>query len=316
MKNRLYVGPKQTTIENTDFFDGSITLVGDNTNNNKAFKNVLPFDYWNPDNNHLEIDIYNREIAKLTQLTEIMAHNPRLVSHCVFPDNVLQICKNSNSLLEIVDNKNQTRALLKNVIPMLNYQIIKGSEFNYQILRNVSDDLVVQHPIGSGGSKTFLCNQYNHEQVKSVLIPYEYYSISAYQFDNVPYNIHCVVGADQIVIFTPSKQEIAVSNILEYIGNDFDIHIPPEVKSKLAEYSTEVCKKLQIMGYRGVLGIDYIHVDSELYFIEINPRFQGSTRQVDGLLKKSRLPSIFDYNYRAFIGKEMPNSRKMEKGIE
>uniref|UniRef100_UPI003FEFF9EB ATP-grasp domain-containing protein n=1 Tax=Eisenbergiella sp. TaxID=1924109 RepID=UPI003FEFF9EB len=55
-----------------------------------------------------------------------------------------------------------------------------------------------------------------------------------------------------------------------------------------------------------MLGIDYIYANGELYFIEINPRFQGSTRQLDNILKRNGLPSIFDYNYRAFTGKELP----------
>ena len=35
-------------------------------------------------------------------------------------------------------------------------------------------------------------------------------------------------------------------------------------------------------------------------FIEINPRFQGSTVQLDKILKNHNLPSIFEYNYNAF----------------
>ncbi|MDR0738606.1 MAG: ATP-grasp domain-containing protein [Oscillospiraceae bacterium] len=65
------------------------------------------------------------------------------------------------------------------------------------------------------------------------------------------------------------------------------------------------------MGYLGVLGIDYIYANGKLYFIEINPRFQSSTQQLDYLLKKSSLSSIFDYNYRAFKDKEMPGTKNM-----
>jgi len=303
---RYYIGPKQVTIDNSDFFDGSVTL----------FKEKVTFEYWNPDTNSLQVSLFNSGIAKLTEPTEIMAYNPKLISECTLPPHVKQICKNPSLLLETFDNKNQTRRLLKNVVPMLDYHIIKGQDFDYKKLRNIANDLVVQLPVGSGGSKTYLVNRDNHEQIKSKLIPVEDYSISAYQYNNTSYNIHCMIGKDQIELFTPSKQELELSTIIEYIGNNFEIDIPNDVKSKLAQYSMAVCKKAQSMGYRGVLGIDYIYANNELYFIEINPRFQGSTRQVDGLLKKSKLPSIFDYNHRAFIDKEMPSTRKMERGIE
>lgn len=312
---RIFVGPKQTTIENSDFFDASITLVGNNMNGNTAFSSGLPFDFWNDDNASREVEIYDREIAKLTLPTEIMAHNPKVVFECTLPDNVHLICKNSQSLLEIVDDKIKTRCLLKGIVPMIEYHTIIGKNFDYKQLRYISDDLVVQFPTGSGGSKTILCCLRNNEQVKSMLISKEKYSVSAYQRVNVPYNIHCLIGYDQIELLAPSEQILEISDKIEYAGSNYDINIPNVVKSKLVQYSIDVCKKIQMMGYRGVLGIDYIYANGELYFIEINPRFQGSTRQVDGLLKKSQLPSIYDYNYRAFKRKEMPSTKSMALSI-
>lgn len=312
---RFFVGPKQTTIEYSDFFDGSITLFGNNTSTNTSFQNHLAFDFWNPDNNPLEIDIYNREIAKLSQPTEIMAHNPLLLSRCTLPDNVYQICKNDQSILENLDDKIKTRKLMKNVVPMIDYYTIKGEDFDYQQLSSISDTLVVQHPIGGGGSKTLFCNQKNNQQIKSMLEPQSYYSISAFKQVSASYNIHCLVSHNQIEILPPSAQKLEISDIIEYFGNDFEINIPVDSKNKLVQYSNEVCRKIQGMGYRGILGIDYIETKDELYFIEINPRFQGSTPQVDALLKESRLPSIFDYNYRAFNGKEMPSTANMQYSI-
>lgn len=314
---RIYVGPKQATIENSDFFDASITLFGDNTNNNKSYQsntleNIMAFEYWNPDNNFKEIEIYNREIAKLVEPVEIMAHDPKVVQGCKFPENVKMICRNSQLLLAIFNDKIQTRELLKNIVPMLNYYTIKGKEFDYQQLCKISDQLVVQLPIGGGGSKTFLCNKNNSEDVKARLLPNELYSISAYERDNIPYNIHCLISETQIEIFPPSKQELEIVDKIEYIGSDYNIEISNLVKEKFIKYSTAICEKLQTMGYRGVLGIDYIYVNNELYFIEINPRFQGSTRQLDELLKASGLPSIFEYNYLAFEGEKMPDTKNMK----
>lgn len=296
---KIYVGPKQTTIEYSDFFDDAITL----------FKEKATFDFWNPDTNSLQISLYNAKIAKLTEPTEIMAYNPKLVAECTMPKYVQQVCKNSISLLEILDDKNQTRKLMKNIVPMLDYQVIKGKDFDYSKLCSVAKDLVVQLPFGSGGSKTYLINQENHKQIN--LIPDSDYSISVYQHNNVPYNIHCIISYDQIELFAPSKQNLKISNIIEYMDNSFEIDIPSNVKAKFILYSIELCKKVQLMGYLGIIGIDYIYANGELYFIEINPRFQGSTRQLDGLLKKSSLPSIFDYNYRAFKAKEMPSAKNM-----
>ncbi len=295
---RLYVGPKQVTIENSDFFDGSITL----------FDEAATFEYWDPDNNQREVDIYNSKLAQLAFSAEIMAYNPKLVSQCTLPYGIHQICKNSEKLLGILDDKIQTRFLLKSLVPMLDYYIVKGKDFNYSKLSVISRDLVVQLPSGSGGSRTFMCNQENYERILKKLLPDENYSVSAYQYNNIPYNIHCMISVDQIVLFLPSLQEIEISDVLEYIGNNFTSSVSLRAKNKIVEYSTKICKKLQNMGYRGVLGIDYIYANGEMYFIEVNPRFQGSTRQLDGILKRNGLLSIFDYNYRAFLGKELPDA--------
>lgn len=312
---RIYVGPKQATIENSNFFDSSITLFGNTNNTNTSYESFLTFEYWNPDNNLKEITLYNRELAKITEPSEIMAHNPMLVSKCKLSDNLHLVCLNDLHLLEVLDDKIKTHELMNGIVPMLQYYTVLGKDFDYNDFCNISNHLVVQHPKGSGGSKTFLCTEENYKQVKSMLISDEAYSISAYQQNNVPYNIHCLIGNTQIEILPPSKQELEIIDKIEYIGSDYNINITPTLRDKFIKYSTSVCEKLKSMGYRGILGIDFIHTNDELYFIEINPRFQGSTRQLDKLLIESNLPSIFEYNYNFFKNISMPSTQNMKYSI-
>jgi len=309
---RIYIGPKQSTIENNNFFDYSITLFGNNTETNTSYESYLTFEYWNPDNHLKEITLYNRELLKLSEPAEIMAHDPLLLSQCKLPHMVKQICLNDLKLLNQLNNKFETRKLLKDIVPMLKYYMVKGSEFKYKKYSTISEELVLQLPIGSGGSKTFYCNQDNYEQVELSLLPNELYSISTFEKENIPYNIHCLIGKNQIELLPPSEQELEIIDKIEYIGSNYYITIPQEIKTKLTNYSYAICKKLQSMGYLGILGIDFIYAKNELYFIEINPRFQGSTRQLDKILVKNNLPSIFEYNYNFFLGNDMPPISNIE----
>lgn len=304
---KIFVGPKEKNIANTDFFDGSITLFGSNRNGNHSYSRDISFAYWDPDNNKKEIDIYNQEFAKIKEEIMVMAHNPHLVSKCFLPSNVHLICKNSDKVLDILDNKFKTRELLCNIVPILDYEIYKGSNINYEKLSKKTTEFVIQLPIGSGGAKTYLYNTDTYEQIDQLIEDDKYYSVSAYIRDNIPYNIHCVVFKNKIEVMMPSKQLIEVSNILEYIGSDYSADIDINVARKICEYSIKICKKLQEIDYLGVVGIDYISTKEEVYFIEINPRFQGSTAYLDSILKKKGLPSLFEYNYAAFIDKEMPS---------
>ncbi|HIR87581.1 MAG TPA: ATP-grasp domain-containing protein [Candidatus Fimimorpha faecalis] len=312
---RIFIGPKYETIKNSNFFDGSITLFGENRDSNISYAKEVVFEYWNPDNNPLEIEIYNKAIANITDEVEIMAHNPQIVSKCILPSNVHLICKNEEQLLRILDNKIETRNLMKSVVPMLKYDNIKGKDISYKKLSLLASEFVIQHPIGSGGSKTFLYNENTYEKIDLILEREDYYSISIYQRNNISYNIHCIIFSEKIEILAPSQQILEKTELIEYIGSEFEVEIPKEIKRKLEEYSLKLCKKIQKLGYRGVLGIDFIAVDNELYFIEINPRFQGSTAKVDSILKESNLPSIFEYNYCAFYNIKMPSTKNMKCSV-
>lgn len=91
---RIFIGPKQTTIENNNFFNYSITLFGTNQGNNISYSKELNFEYWNPDNINIEIEYYNKQLAKIRENVELMAHNPLTLSYCNIPKNVHLICKN------------------------------------------------------------------------------------------------------------------------------------------------------------------------------------------------------------------------------
>lgn len=312
---RIYVGPKQATIENNNFFDYSITLFGNNSKTNTSYETFLTFEYWNPDNHIKEITLYNRELSKINEPAQIIGHDPLLIAQCSLPQCAKQVCLNNLDLLKTLNNKFLTRDLLKNIVPMLKYYMIKGIDFKYSNFNKLAQELVIQLPIGSGGSKTFFCNQANFEQVEAMLLKEELYSVSAYEKNNIPYNIHCLIGKEQIEILPPSQQDLEIIDKIEYIGSNYDINISNEIKDKLIKYSYNICNKLQSLGYLGVLGIDYIYVNKELYFIEINPRFQGSTRQIDKLLAESNLPSIFEYNYNFFLGKKMPSTQNMKYSL-
>ncbi len=312
---RIYVGPKQATIENNNFFDYSITLFGNNSKTNTSYESFLTFEYWNPDNHIKEITLYNRELSKINEPAQIIGHDPLLITQCNLPQCAKQVCLNNLDLLKTLNNKFLTRELLKDVVPMLKYYMVKGIDFKYSDFNKLSQELVIQLPVGSGGSKTFFCNQANFEQVETILLKDELYSVSAYEKNNIPYNIHCLIGKEQIEILPPSQQDLEIIDKIEYIGSNYDINISNEIKDKLIKHSYNICKKLQSLGYLGVLGIDYIYVNKELYFIEINPRFQGSTRQLDKLLVESNLPSIFEYNYNFFLGKKMPSTQNMKYSL-
>ena len=174
---KIYIGPKEETIKNNDFFDYSITLFGTNENSNISYESSLTFEYWNPDNNLKEITIYNRELINSNFKGELMAHDPYLIAKCNIPSELNLICLNDLSLLETLNNKFEVRKIFKNYVPILKYYSVKGKDFKYDKFKDIGDTLVIQLPIGSGGSKTFICNNNNYYMVEKSLIENEIYSV-------------------------------------------------------------------------------------------------------------------------------------------
>ena len=60
------------------------------------------------------------------------------------------------------------------------------------------------------------------------------------------------------------------------------------------------------MGYRGILGIDYILTeDGTIYFMEINPRFQASSFLLSKELEKYCSTNIAELHYLALTKKKI-----------
>ena len=97
-------------------------------------------------------------------------------------------------------------------------------------------------------------------------------------------------------------------NKLLYKGCDFIAYrelVDEKIDLKVKEYATIVGKIMQEKGYRGVLGIDSIIYDNEVYFMEINPRFQNSSTILNKALRENNLPSLQELHYNCFYGKDI-----------
>lgn len=64
------------------------------------------------------------------------------------------------------------------------------------------------------------------------------------------------------------------------------------------------------MNYRGICGLDFIVQNNKLYFIEINPRFQGSSFLINRTLFENNLPSLYELNEMAFSNEPIKIEKK------
>jgi predicted ATP-grasp superfamily ATP-dependent carboligase len=185
----------------------------------------------------------------------------------------------------------------------------KKIDHNKNIFTN-NTNLVFQKEIGSGGALTYIVNKNNFDLFKRFNNSNEVYLFSEYKDNNIPLNVHCIIFRDYIEILKPSIQILELNDKIEYIDSDYKTILENNIKNKIYEYSYMIYEKLKNLKYIGFLGIDFIYSNNELFFIEINPRFQGSTRYLDRILQENNFKSIYEYNYNAFYNIETQQIKK------
>ena len=87
-----------------------------------------------------------------------------------------------------------------------------------------------------------------------------------------------------------------------YQGADFICYdfLSDSMKRKVELASREISAFLIKKGYKGVLGIDFLIYNHNVYFMEINPRFQASSQLVNKGLIDSNQSSLFEIHMQAF----------------
>lgn len=308
----IWVGLRESELYNAnEFFSKSITLYGGNSEKNTSYcENYDQRKCF--ESNPERKDFYIAQMVQLAQHDKVqfMFYNGKtayaLINMC---DDIRPFCSCLNNLhvLNMLDDKIYTRAWMTNYIPTLPSTILPGTECSYRELAkrfcNVSQ-FVVQENNSAGGKGTFLLTANSANQVENQVRPEQLYMVSAYFKNSASVNLHLIISGDRVLVFPGSLQIIeTVDNRLLYCGADFltyESKLNGKQKEIIHQYGTIIGDELQGIGYRGVCGIDFLVTENEVYFIEINARFQASTILINAALKENGLPSVQELNWVAF----------------
>ncbi len=218
------------------------------------------------------------------------------------------IANNRLSLIQFLSNKIILRAIVGRFMNTLPSLMLFKSECHFANLCQLmpaNSSFVVQELHGSGGYNTLLATSLNDDRLIAGMNA-DILMVTGYLENSIPLNQHIVVFDNQCLLLPPSVQIISLSpnkNLL-YTGGDFSAVqiVDSAVLSKMRRSSERIGKLLQDNGYRGVAGIDYLVRGNELYFIEVNPRFQSSTSLLNQNLMAQGCPSVHELHLMAFSG--------------
>lgn len=299
MIKRYWIGARESDIINETIFKGSITRYGTNSNHNKAFPKSRQK---SEENSYINFIISELEKILNEDINSRFIFSNSITAYKM-PDNILKHCEclNPFSLIVALNDKFFVRQYLSNVcrIPpniIINGKLLKDLNFINNIFNKKYKRYVVQRPIGGGGRTTFFIDKADYLSI----VDNDDYLVTPYYEKCIPLNIHCIIFQNDVLIFPPSIQLIV--NNFKYLGADFCAvnTLPFEIKNELFNYSINICKKFQRLGVRGILGLDFILVDDELFFLESNFRFQGSSFLLNLGLKKYNI-SLYELFIKSFI---------------
>lgn len=306
MNKIFWVGPRQSDIDDINhFFQGSVTIFGDNTNGNISYCSTGNRINHNIDNPECDLFFEStlRMLCQNDPNVRFMFYNP--VKAYQYDDVIRQhtLCVNDYELISALSSKKRSRILLKDIVKTVPFVILIGVECTYRNLCSLFvgyNEFVLQKTISSGGEGTFHISAATN---LDFIQPHEEYVVSPYINNAVSLNAHVIISQTEIISFQPSVQIIQeIDRRLLYYGADYICYnmLPENTKQDLEIIVEQIGKFVQRRGYRGVLGIDFILKDKQIYFIEFNTRFQASSQLLNKALWASQRISLQELNINAF----------------
>lgn len=302
----VWIGPRDSDIHNDSFFDTSITTYGGNNYaycqySKKRYSRGSSDEIYFIENSIQNLNLMNPYFQYMFyDQSEIVNINSQYKSQI--------ICANDPFLVNILNSKEFTRSWLSNSMNCLPFIVLPFSDINYnnicRLFPGVSS-FIIQNIYGVGGTKTHIVtNSIELDVIKTKYKPFEVSIISPYINNAISFNVHILCDKDKGIVFPYSAQIInQLNHCLLYVGSDFTYKCKSYINSQIYEAANLIVKKLLTLGYIGIAGIDFLLANDTLYFVEINPRFQGSTRILNLWLTQHNYQSIYQMNFDAFAGK-------------
>ncbi len=313
----IWVGPRESDIYDcSNLFQSSITIFGSNCNGNISYcaKNGVRIDHNIPEciDNSFWIDGL-KELKEKYPDSKILYYNNEFAYNVTDDLKKDVICCNELSLIKMLNNKSAMRMAFSELIPVVPFQELTYSDnLNLSDLFSNNSMLIFQENNSSGGYGTHVVNIATNHLKQFVG---KTFMVSPYIENSVSVNVHIIIGHNTILYFPGSIQIICnIDNKLIYLGADYVSFqsLSLAKRKKLSCYVRKLGEYLGNLGYKGVLGFDFLITKDEIMFVEVNPRFQASTPLLNTALKAKGLPSMQEMQIAAFMDTNLPAQSEID----
>lgn len=321
MKHILWLGPRESDVPHSDpCFCGSITIFGSGRGNNCSYSKDIHTRVNHNEPDSLPDEYCNKNIEKYIEKypdLKIFYYNP-LYSQALLPHNQDRVIgRNDFALLKLFNSKSEMRGIAAKYIPIVPFQRIDSPKQLQAAMDGLQKGAhyILQENNASGGNGTHIIDQSNLEYFLAKFDAEKAFFVSPYIKRSIPVNIHCILTDKATVVFPGSVQLVKeVNGRIIYMGADFITYqsLPHQNKEAIRNCGERLCAVMQSMGYRGILGIDFLLVEGQPLFLEVNARFQASTTLLNRTLADHGIPSIQELHLAAFDGVDLPPKNILE----
>lgn len=313
--NVYYIGINaNNAICNENFFNGMITLNPNNEKGNIYYTRKCIDDT----SSEIFLNYYKKYLDNIMELLTEKNKNTIFLAFNKKIKNLLSNEKNYNILSEkdycLIDNLNDkkfTRELFKKKVPIIPMSWIdKPITFDEAKKIVGGNRLVIQGQTGAGGNNTFYIDSFEKFDKYSKECNNKYF-LSKY-IKHLPINITVIINKYNVIILPVSIQLIELKDDkFKYVGADFIYSqtFNNNIKKQIYKYTDIIVEESKKLNYSGILGIDFIVDDDDnVFFMEINPRFQSSSFIINQYLSKYCSTSIAELHYFAITDKFIGNT--------
>lgn len=314
---RIWVGKRESDIQTYNYFDYSITFWGSNDNGNRAFctANRIHSSY-SKEFTMFVIDELKKLIELSSRQCEIHFYNNTFAYKIISIDNSFNTyIKNINNsyIHDLIRHKTLSRLWLSNVVDVPSFTSISKHECTTDNLMRMFPNyssFVIQENFSGGGDGTFFLNANTINKILPELSDYKIYLASPYYDNNTSVSCSILIDRNSCCTCPVAKQLLNLDSKIKYYGNSY-FNNDSTISFKVKKMAQQIGNSLRSIGYRGICGLDFILTGNDIFLIEVNPRYQGSSFAINEELRRQNLPSLFELNtlcFEEFISSEIKYS--------
>ncbi len=194
----------------------------------------------------------------------------------------------NKDIVSTLSNKVALYEIFAPLVPMSNFFIADSFEEmikkSTKLFKDSNQSLFVSLTKSAAGANSIIANSIDDLKKKFSQVGNEVFLITQF-IPHIcdPTSLGVVINEDEVYIAGVADQRIDGT---KFKGSTFPSKLPINIQKEIIKLTRIIGKKMAQLGYRGIFGCDFIVTQKgEVYFIETNPRKQGTTMEFCCTLK-------------------------------